>query len=487
MVLSSQAFIPGAFSASPAANIESSLKSAQANLDANQFAKAEKLLRSLLKSEPDNYKVALLHSIALYRQGRFHAAQDELEKLTKNDDATSDAWLYLARTYQKIGKLKKSIETYNTFLEKVPKSFADRDKYKTLIMLIENQMKSEKSKQVASNKVGNYLGDVTGNGIFRWPDSKIPITVYIKDGEGVPGYRVDFDESIRDAFDQWEIKTRGLIKFKLVQEPGKALMKVSWTNDLHSAPLKAEMGHAKLFSDGEGTSKADIELLTVDPFKEGPVGKRLMRNVCLHEVGHALGLQGHSPYKSDIMYPQLAIQDGISYRDLSTLSALYSKDARNKVFSAKPTIRQSSKAREANLYASEGSRLAVAGKYREAYELLSKAMKLSTKNDIVRKNLSAVTNNLALKESDPEKAIALIHESLYWEEKENTRANLSIYLRRINVDSQNYSERIELSEKCLKKGDKIGALVELKEAFRLKESAELKKRIEVLEGELKAK
>jgi hypothetical protein len=48
----------------------------------------------------------------------------------------------------------------------------------------------------------------------------------------------------------------------------------------------------------------------------------------LHEMGHALGLAGHSPYETDIMYFRggwAAKTDGLSERDRATLRALYAK------------------------------------------------------------------------------------------------------------------------------------------------------------------
>ena len=48
-----------------------------------------------------------------------------------------------------------------------------------------------------------------------------------------------------------------------------------------------------------------------------------MREICLHEIGHALGLVNHSQDPHDIMYPYLISQNALSQRDLKTFHMLY--------------------------------------------------------------------------------------------------------------------------------------------------------------------
>ena len=276
------------------------------------------------------------------------------------------------------------------------------------------------------------------------------------------------------------------MKFELLNNIDDAEMTVTWTDDLHSAPLRAEMGHAKLRANIDGIERVDIELLTVNQYEQGPIGARLMRNICLHEVGHALGLQGHSPYKEDIMYPQLTVQDGISPRDLNTLKALYAKDSQKLILKAKPTIRQNSKSRQQAILSNLGSQQAMAGKYEEAYKTLSQAIKFDHNQKIVRQNLAAVTNNMAIKEDDPKEAVRLLHESLFWEDKDNTRENLALYLNRINIDPKRFEDRIKLSDLCIQKEDYFGAVVELREALKLKEDPIQATKLKELEAKLEA-
>ena len=63
---------------------------------------------------------------------------------------------------------------------------------------------------------------------------------------------------------------------------------------------------------------------------EVPVNEHVLHDVyetVLHEMGHALGIGGHSPDPADIMYAQASAtaSAGLSERDRATLAELYAR------------------------------------------------------------------------------------------------------------------------------------------------------------------
>ena len=69
----------------------------------------------------------------------------------------------------------------------------------------------------------------------------------------------------------------------------------------------------------------DVHLYVADEF--GLLGDDQVQWVALHEIGHALGMRGHSPIPADLMYPVVRdrrlVPDGLSDEDVNSFESLY--------------------------------------------------------------------------------------------------------------------------------------------------------------------
>lgn len=175
----------------------------------------------------------------------------------------------------------------------------------------------------------NYLAAISQDGSFRWSADRMPIDVYIADGGAVPGYRAEYRKMIADAFNEWCNNSKGLLKWRQVNDPRQADVVCTWTNNPTIKPGSVEAGQTRTLvqtnrDTGEGKIvTAQISILTELMGRQ--FSNENMYKTCLHEVGHALGLQGHSDVPSDIMYPtvnQTQIAK-LKSRDLNTLTRLY--------------------------------------------------------------------------------------------------------------------------------------------------------------------
>src|SRR5437879_13759735 len=61
-------------------------------------------------------------------------------------------------------------------------------------------------------------------------DARQPISVYIEDGKGVPGYRDSDRELAKMALDAWSRESSGKLKFTEAKERDAALLVIRWVS-----------------------------------------------------------------------------------------------------------------------------------------------------------------------------------------------------------------------------------------------------------------
>jgi hypothetical protein len=175
----------------------------------------------------------------------------------------------------------------------------------------------------------DYMPNITEQGTFHWQTDKFPLKVWISDGAGVPSYRPQYGTFIRNGFDEWCRVSNGKLAWVEVADPSKADITVKWTNQVTERPEGTEAGKTDALtklntSTGQGIIYgARMQFLTRMPNRE--FTDLEVAKTCMHEVGHAMGLQGHSPNRHDIMYyaVQPTQEPVLSQRDVNTLTRLY--------------------------------------------------------------------------------------------------------------------------------------------------------------------
>jgi tetratricopeptide (TPR) repeat protein len=167
------------------------------------------------------------------------------------------------------------------------------------------------------NDYFNRITMVSDGRITRFPN--IPISVYIEAPTVPDIMQHAYVGDVEYALDQWAGCSEGLLKFEIVDSED-ADIRVYWTRE----PLSGEadpLGEASLVRFDSGKFYVEVYVMVQErPSVAKPMHKRL-KAVLLHELGHAIGLWGHSRDHYDIMYPKsTTIQP--TRKDKSTLLKL---------------------------------------------------------------------------------------------------------------------------------------------------------------------
>lgn len=183
----------------------------------------------------------------------------------------------------------------------------------------------------------NYIEQAPLNkNIIRWNPKTFPLKVYINlaDISSVPDY---YNTEIIRAFGQWQASS-GFITFKFMNSPDSADIVVNFaplpTNNCQENGCKYVVAHTI------PTIKNNIlKRMTITVYDRDANGSyfsdKELYNTILHEVGHSLGIMGHSYSTDDLMYMSKEVDKNslfvkyrsdfqyISIQDISTLKLLY--------------------------------------------------------------------------------------------------------------------------------------------------------------------
>ncbi len=351
-----------------------------------KYVMAAELLNQALVVCPDLQTAHANLGLVLIRLAKPEQAIEHLRIAIALDPSRSAAWVNLSSCFQSTGQLKECCATYNEFLRRFPK-----DSLAVLARELVKKLQVEVNEQDAVEKViaksaypssDDYLPYSTVKGTLKWTGSRIPVKVYLPSSESVPGYKSEYEGIMSDSFKAWENASQDKIHFSFVQAENDADISCLWTNDFSKVSSPVEGGEAQVSFNRDGMQKVRIVILTVAPNPDTPLAETQVKAVCLHEIGHSLGLFGHSPLPGDIMYcsmPSSDVQVDLSSRDVSTICKLYSESVR---------IALKVDPKDKNAVNNEGVELMSSHAYVKAIEKFENALKLDPNYDLAKLNLS---------------------------------------------------------------------------------------------------
>lgn len=298
---------------------------------AEQFklTEARDMLVRLLEKDPDNAKAECDLGLVLAEMGQGHDAIKHLKKAIELAPNMPEPRENLGTLYQTQGRLDEAIQAFQALIDRSPSGHI-KDKADAAIAMLKKERDRQKLAKSPPD-AADYLDHSTLNEPMKWKDADIPIRVYIHPTTNVLNYSESFGVILRKSLDEWTEATKGRIKFKLVDRLEDAQIDCRFTADEKQLSSPAEGAEAIVIPELNGIYKAHVVFLTLSG-GERTVSEHGMHFRCLHELGHALGLLGHSPNPSDIMFFSVSLDDNdrtISKRDVATMTRLYSAEVKH--------------------------------------------------------------------------------------------------------------------------------------------------------------
>ena len=186
-----------------------------------------------------------------------------------------------------------------------------------------------KNRRAVNNLIGeNYLDAILSSGkLERWNPRSFPLKVYINAGSNVPP---EYVNEVKNAFLTWQETSHNVITFTYTQNISNADFVCNFTSDLKNRNCDEKGMGAAAYQYFEYNNEGNISHSIVEFSPQMCDGRLFPHNMfystALHEIGHGLGLRGHSTNSNDLMFPISSTNERIkiSKADLNTLRAVYS-------------------------------------------------------------------------------------------------------------------------------------------------------------------
>lgn len=181
--------------------------------------------------------------------------------------------------------------------------------------------------------------EVPGNEhvLLRWRERDMPLRVHLPRPPARLFEHPDaIYDSVRDGVLDWSgVAGPDLPRFVFVDAPADADIPIVW-----AAEPDGDWYVAHCVWDVQPFARrfAVDRIVITARWNDGHVADlHDVYAVVLHEMGHALGLAGHSPHREDVMYPRAPriATAGLSLRDRKTLTLLYARPVGTRVAGAR--------------------------------------------------------------------------------------------------------------------------------------------------------
>ncbi|MCA9801046.1 MAG: tetratricopeptide repeat protein [Cyanobacteria bacterium HKST-UBA02] len=316
-------------------DLRSVMEKGQSLMQSRRFAEARALFEQAVAISPDFAPAHFYLGYARSEGGDFKGAISEFQKCLSIDGSVKEAVLNIGSCYQSLGDCNNAISFYRRYLKENPGSPKARDIESRIDGLTRQARQSGGSPATdsAATSADYFAGVTPGGRICFWPRQKMPVKIFIAPGSPGDGYRDSFTRILFEAFSEWAKALDNRIVFTYLAGPQGADIICDWTGDPSRVVQQGGQAEGGL-TRFAGQPSPDGRFMLINsarmtilcaPRGATAISDDDMKKVCLHEVGHAVGLNGHSDNNTDVMFysESPSVWPALTKRDKETIRRVY--------------------------------------------------------------------------------------------------------------------------------------------------------------------
>lgn len=293
-------------------------------IKAKNFSKALECFETALKEHPKSWMLMQSIGNCQMELGHYDTAITYLQKSIDAGGLHASQCNNMAAVYQRSGHPEKSWSWLKLACSLDPAKAADPQ-----TQAIIRQLGDPVNNPIGSLSASDYLSGIFQ--ISKWGKEDMPLKVYIRQNPQIPAFYADFTVMVRESLDQWCKATGNAVSYKFIERPELANLLWDYTDRRELCTSDDELGteaatDMKIRMKDNRPEQANIVILIKD--RPGAVAFRdrvFLTRSCLHEMGHALGMHGHSPNSHDVMFSAATLGGDakLTERDKTTIWRIY--------------------------------------------------------------------------------------------------------------------------------------------------------------------
>jgi tetratricopeptide (TPR) repeat protein len=299
-------------------------------INSAKYKQALPILREAYALDSSNPLIIRALGRVLVETGKPSDGLALLIKVNQLEPNHPDTLLDLVYAYERSGNFAKAIEMMQRY---IPASGNKRaaENAARLKALQEQEHILERVRALpgGDSTVDYLVFSSFESGLYRWKNGAAPLRVYIDKPRTCKNHKPHYEKLVLQALSTWEQASEGRVKFKQVSDKKRANIRCHFVDNPRELDSPVKAGETRTSYNLDGMVSANIKILTVDRRTGAEQADQEIHSTALHEIGHALGINGHSPNPGDIMFfsgGETEEMRSLSSRDIATLIALYSSE-----------------------------------------------------------------------------------------------------------------------------------------------------------------